>query len=299
MPWVTRKAWAQRKLCEEMPIFIKAGELLVGDPNGAPDEVRWYPENYIEWMPEAVTTGGFSELLTEEEKRELIDDIYEYWKDRCMDARIKHVLPDYTIPYLTLDRSDPGCVLDGWAQSRHACFFDHVPLMAEGLEARLKRVEAKLEELDKRAGEMHPEDFIRKKYNWEAMLISGKAIIRYAQRHAELAREQAKTETDEARKRELEQMAEILEHVPAKPPRTFHECLQFYWIVEVVATYMDAVGNGSGIRVDQVWWPYYEADAEGRSYFTHSSCSLLLGRYIRDVSLSDGCLGRQTSHDPG
>jgi formate C-acetyltransferase len=69
-------------------------------------------------------------------------------------------------------------------------------------------------------------------------------------------------ERDEKRKRELEEMAEILEHVPAHPPRTFHECLQFYWTVEVAAHYFAHWGYGSGVRLDQVLWPYYEADIE-------------------------------------
>ena len=35
-PRVLRFARMMEKLCEEMPIFIKQGELIVGDPNGAP-----------------------------------------------------------------------------------------------------------------------------------------------------------------------------------------------------------------------------------------------------------------------
>ncbi|MBU1247129.1 MAG: hypothetical protein KKB70_00410, partial [Proteobacteria bacterium] len=54
-PWAIRRARAVEKLCEEMPIFIKPGELVVGDANGAPDEIRWYPEASAWWMPDAVT----------------------------------------------------------------------------------------------------------------------------------------------------------------------------------------------------------------------------------------------------
>jgi formate C-acetyltransferase len=63
-----------------------------------------------------------------------------------------------------------------------------------------------------------------------------------------------------SRKKELEEMAEILLHVPANPPRTLHESLQFYWTVEVVAHYFARWGGGSGARFDQIWWPYFEAD---------------------------------------
>jgi hypothetical protein len=54
------------RLADEMPIFIKDGELIVGDPNGGAENIRWYPETNVDWMPEAVTTGGFSGLVTHE-----------------------------------------------------------------------------------------------------------------------------------------------------------------------------------------------------------------------------------------
>ena len=43
----------------------------------------------------------------------------------------------------------------------------------------------------------------------------------------------------------------VLERVPAKPVRTFHEALQFYWILEVVGHYLNMCGNGSGQRIDR------------------------------------------------
>ena len=52
---------------------------------------------------------------------------------------------------------------------------------------------------------MDPAEYLEKKTNWEAMAICGRAILRYAERHAELARQQARAERDEARKRELEE----------------------------------------------------------------------------------------------
>ena len=272
MPMVLRRAYACKLMCEEMPIFIKPGELIVGDPNGSPDEIRWHPENCVEFMPEAVTTGGFSEMVTEEERREICEDIAPYWMDKCMDARIRDMLPDWVLPYLLLDPSQPGSIQDGWNQGRHRVAFDFEKLYPEGIEARIKRVEAKLQELDDKVLEIPPDEFIRHKYNYRAMITCGKAIIRYAQRHAELARELAKEESDPKRKQELQDMAEICERVPAKPPRTLHEALQFFWFIETVVTFFVIVGQGSGARIDQIWWPYYEAD-------------ILKGRITRDQAL--------------
>jgi len=149
-----------------------------------------------------------------------------------------------------------------WEQGLVIPSYDWEVLFREGLDARIASAEAKLAELDARVEELDPAEYLAKRYEWQAMVRCGKAIIRYGQRLSETARQQAAEESDEKRRRELEEMADTLEHVPARPPRTFHECLQFYWTVEVVANYFAHWGNGCGTRFDQVWWPYYQADIE-------------------------------------
>jgi pyruvate formate-lyase/glycerol dehydratase family glycyl radical enzyme len=247
------------KLCEEMPVFIKDGELIVGDPNGEADKVRWYPEVNVDWMPEAVTTGGFSEIVTDEERRELVDEICPFWEKRSIQALIKSSLPEEMAPVITTYGAFMSNI---WEQGLVITGYDWEVLFREGLDARIASAEARLAELDARVEELDPAEYLAKRYEWQAMVRCGKAIIRYSQRLSETARQQAAQESDKKRRRELEEMADILEHVPARPPRTFHECLQFYWTVEVVAHYFAHWGNGCGTRFDQVWWPCYQADIE-------------------------------------
>jgi pyruvate formate-lyase/glycerol dehydratase family glycyl radical enzyme len=259
-PWAIRRAKAVEKLCEEMPIFIKPGELIVGDANGAPDEIRWYPEASAWWMPDGVTTGGYSQMVTEEERKEIVEDICKYWEGKCVRDRIWDEMPSFLQPIVGKDPTSTSVYPQTWEESRTVPGYDYEPLFKEGLQARIDKVEAKLKELEYRIGEMNPAEYMEKKHEWQAMAICGRAMIRYAQRHAELARQQAKAEKDKTRKKELEELADILEWVPANPPRTFHECLQFNWIVEITANFLTRCGNGCGARLDQVWWPYYEAD---------------------------------------
>jgi len=109
---------------------------------------------------------------------------------------------------------------------------------------------------------MNPVEYIKRCHNYEAMIIAGKAILRLAERYAELAAELAKKEKDEKRKKELEEIAEVCRWVPANPPRTFREALQAYWLIEVVFRFLEAPSNGSGCRLDQIWYPYYKKDIE-------------------------------------
>lgn len=257
LPRVLQYAKMVEKLCDEMPIFIKPGELIVGDPNGAPDRVRWFPEVSMDWIPDAVTTGGFSEMVTEEERREIVEDICQYWEDKCVAGLVTMSLPEDMKPMIL---NYGSLVCDNWKQGRFVPAYDWEMLFRQGLKARVDTIEAKLRDLDSRVMEMDPGEYLSRKYNWEAQVRCGRAIIRYAQRLSSLAKDQAAEEKDGMRRSELEEIAEILDWVPANPPRTFHECLQFYWIIDTTAHYMVKWGTGAGTRIDQVWWPYYEAD---------------------------------------
>ncbi|MFA7268990.1 MAG: pyruvate formate lyase family protein [Sterolibacterium sp.] len=263
-PMILRKAEAVARLCEEMPVFIKQGELIVGDPNGAPDEVRWYPEISISYMPDALE-AGFKHMVTPEEKKEILEDIYDYWKDKALDGVIANTLPKESLPFILRSPDNPSCFAGQWTSGCQITDYDYEKIFQEGVQARIHRAEEKLAELEGKAFEMSPADYISKKNAWESMIICGKAIIRFAQRHAELAREQAQKEQNPQRKKELEEIAAVCEWVPANPPRTFHEAIQFLWFNDVVGRYLVTPGVGSGTRLDQVWWPYYEKDMkEGR-----------------------------------
>ena len=58
----------------------------------------------------------------------------------------------------------------------------------------------------------------------------------------------------------MQEIAATLDQVPAHPARTFREAVQFYWIIEVAAKFLAVYGHGGGHRIDQIFWPYYEAD---------------------------------------
>ncbi len=68
--------------------------------------------------------------------------------------------------------------------------------------------------------------FLRKYWLLEACIISSKAFIKFAERHAELAEEMAAKETRQWRKAELLKIAEACRRCPAEPPRDFFETVQ-------------------------------------------------------------------------
>jgi pyruvate formate-lyase/glycerol dehydratase family glycyl radical enzyme len=263
-PWVLRQAKAIAHVLEKFPIFIKPGELIVGDPNSAPDELRWHPEISAYFMPDAVNGGSFSDMVTEEEKNEINDNICNYWTGRSVGDRIKAILPKEIFPDILEGLITP-IEAKLWEMGIVNPSYNYSALFKEGIKIRIEKAEQNLIELNQKVNEIPPAEFIEKRNNWQAMIISGNAIILFAQRYSDLAKTQAENEQDPIRKKELINISKILEQVPANPARTLHEAIQFYWFIEVAAKFIAVYGHGGGHRIDQILYPFYEADMkEGR-----------------------------------
>jgi pyruvate formate-lyase/glycerol dehydratase family glycyl radical enzyme len=127
-------------------------------------------------------------------------------------------------------------------------------VLSKGMRGLIEEAEAGLQ----RFNEMKETD-INKLFFWQSAIIVCEAMINYARRYAELARRKADEETDPKRRSELIEIAEICEHVPENPARTFHEALQCMNFIMVgrglEAMYPLLVG-----RIDQYLRPYFEKD---------------------------------------
>ncbi len=95
----------------------------------------------------------------------------------------------------------------------------------------------------------------------KAMSICAAALVRFAERHAEKARQLAQVESDPQRKQELEQIALVCAQVPAHAPRNFWEALQYYWFVHLgVTTELNTWDSFDPGRLDQHLSPFYQRD---------------------------------------
>jgi len=106
-------------------------------------------------------------------------------------------------------------------------------------------------------------DAYRKQKELEAMSICCDAIIRFAERHAEKAREMAQHETNPQRREELERIADVCSYVPAHSPRDFCEALQAYWFVHLgVITELNTWDSFCPGHLDQHLFPFYKHGLE-------------------------------------
>jgi pyruvate-formate lyase len=132
-------------------------------------------------------------------------------------------------------------------------------LLNEGLRSIIRQAEAKISGFA--AGK---EGDLEKLHFWQAAVIVCESAILLAHRYAEEARRLAADEKDDARRQELEKIAEMCRRVPEYPPRSFHEALQSIRFASVFSAF-EGYGNcGAGFlgRSDQYLYPYFQRDME-------------------------------------
>jgi formate C-acetyltransferase len=116
-----------------------------------------------------------------------------------------------------------------------------------------------------------PPDYVDQKEFLQSVIIVLKAVINFAGRYATLAEEMAVSEKDAEKKKRLQDVARTCRRVPAHPPQTFLEAVQFFYFIHLVR-YLEYSTLGIGIRLDYLFGPYYEKDLEA-------------GRITRDEAL--------------
>ena len=97
-----------------------------------------------------------------------------------------------------------------------------------------------------------------KKEFYDCCEMELEALLRFAAKYAAKARQLAESESDGSIAANYLDAAEILEHVPARPARTFRDALQsiHFYVFNLFGLYPTG-------RMDEYLYPYYKRDMEG------------------------------------
>lgn len=242
-------------LCEHKTIHIGDDELIVGERGPAPKAVPTYPEltcHSIEDLQILSTRKKTRYDVADEVMTAYRDIVIPYWKGRSLRDKIFNALPTrwleaYEAGIFTefMEQRAPGhTVLDG-------------KIYSKGLREFQKDIRSAQDALDY----LNDIDAYTKHEQLEAFFVACDAVILFAERHAQRAREMAALEKNNDRAQELLQIAEICKHVPAEAPRTFREALQMYWFCHLaVITELNGWDAFSPGHLDRHVLPFYERD---------------------------------------
>ncbi|MGA2384340.1 MAG: trans-4-hydroxy-L-proline dehydratase [Gemmatimonadales bacterium] len=276
LPAPLLRARAFAHLLEHKAIRLGEGELIVGEKGPAPKATPTYPElcchsladldllNSREKIPFAVSAEARAiyekEIIPSWRGRSMRDHLFAAMTDEWKAAYAAGVFTEF------MEQRAPG----------HTVLDDKI--YRRGLLEAVDDIDARLQTL-RRA---HGDEERAQRDELEAMRIAALALIRFAERHAERARELATAEKDAARRAELLRIAEVCTRVPAHAPRDFWEAIQAYWFVHLgVTTELNTWDAFSPGRLDQHLWPFYRAGLADGTLTRERAAELLQCLWIK------------------
>jgi len=271
-----RRARAFQYLLEHKAICINAGEMIVGEKGPAPKATPTYPELCCHSLEDLDILDSREKIpfaVSERARQMQADTIIPFWRDKSMRELIFQEMTDewiaaYEAGVFTefMEQRSPG----------HTVLDDKI--YRKGFLDFKRDIQRSLEGLDYLSD---PQAYARQE-QLKAMDICADALIRFAGRHAEKARELAAQETDPQRRQELERIAEVCTHVPAHAPRDLWEALQYYWFVHLGVTTelnpWDAFNPG---KLDQHLYPFYQRGLEEGTLTREGAVELLQCFWIK------------------
>ena len=279
-PQIIRRAQAVADYLDKKTIFIQDDELIIGNVASKPmgmelgSQGPGWPDDDLDDL----LAGG--QITITDEERKILRSLDDYFLDkgRTQDEWQGSYYNDERLwPFIKAGFLCPpwqkknqgrgqGAAGVGWGLGMGPTSLncpDYEKVIATGYQAIVDEAKERLLNL-----RYYSDEAVEQADFYKACIIGFPAMIRLANRYADLAEEMAAKEPDEKRKAELLEIAETCRQVPAKPARTLREAVQafyFYWIL---------IGSGTtpGGRFDQYMYPYYKADLEA-------------GRITRDEAL--------------
>ena len=271
-----RRALAFEYLMENKTIYIGDGELIVGERGPAPKGTPTYPELCCHSLQDLQILNDRKKIsfaVDDQTRRAYEDRIIPFWQGRSIrDILFAEMSGEWKKAY------EAGVYTEFMEQRAPGHTVADDKIYRKGFLDFKADIERSLQSLDYHND---PEAHNKQK-ELEAMSICCDAIIRFAERHAEKARELAEHEADPQRKKELERIAEVCSHVPAHAPRDFWEALQAYWFVHLgVITELNTWDSFCPGHLDQHLYPFYKKGLEDGSLTREQAEELLQCLWVK------------------
>lgn len=251
LPTVIRQARALEHVLENMTIYIREWEKIVGNYASSPDAVFWPIEQ--NWKSvHRLLNGEEGKALIDDAGRDELDGLIEYWDGRTVSDIRKKAFQGS--PDLEKYWRYEGTML--WSQWSDQGVPNYEKVLQIGLNGIIREARKKIEEIERTI----PNDYLQQKDFLQAVIIALEASIRWAERYAKKAEELASEEKDDERVAELEEIARICRKVPAQPASTFREALQSFILVHLIGHQIEFITLGCGLRFDMVMEPFYQKD---------------------------------------
>lgn len=262
-PLNLRWAKALYNYAKKATVYIEDDQLLVGRSGKLGRYGILYPEldgdilgDAIEKLPSR-ETSPFD--ISEDDARTVKEFIQPYWKGKTYHEDLIKAFPENT-QKLTYNKDGSSRFIVNETSSFRSSIqwvHDYEIVLEKGFHGIKEEALERLAQLDENSAI----DTLEKKPFLEATVITCDAIVLWAHRHGDLAKELAQKETNEKRRKELLTIAGNCYRVPEFPPVNFYQAVQSQWFVQMFSRIEQKTGTViSNGRMDQYFYPFYEKD---------------------------------------
>ena len=281
MPSLMRRYKASAEVYRTLSDNVYDHEQLVGWPTQKIRGANFAIELHAHWLAEDLpnlrerTYDPFD--ITDEDYRELEEELLPYWKDKTMAVQWGHY-----VSQREWNRGQFGGVSD---VSNYLCAngSHFIPAWTDVIQHGFVKYYEKARRLLEALDPNDPES-IDKRIFYTGILEVLEAIRDWGERLSAACARRAREEKDPVRKQELENMAAMMKRVPWGPATSFHDACETAW---AVCFFLFVEGAGPSItwgRFDQYMYPYYKEDIEKGILTPEKAMELIEELYVRVTS---------------
>ena len=281
MPSLMRRYKASAEVYRTLSDNVYDHEQLVGWPTQKIRGANFAIELHAHWLAEDLpnlrerTYDPFD--ITDEDYRELEEELLPYWKDKTMAVQWGHY-----VSQREWTRGQFGGVSD---VSNYLCAngSHFIPAWTDVIQHGFVKYYEKAQRLLEALDPNDPES-IDKRIFYTGILEVLEAIRDWGERLSAACARRAREEKDPVRKQELENMAAMMKRVPWGPATSFHDACETAW---AVCFFLFVEGAGPSItwgRFDQYMYPYYKEDIEKGILTPEKAMELIEELYVRVTS---------------
>ncbi len=271
-----KRAKAFAYILEHKEIHINDGELIVGERGEKPKVTPTYPEITLHSLDDL-------KILNDREKvsYKVSDDVFETYKNEIIPFWQGKTIRDMIFKEVDkqwIDAFEAGVFTEFMEQRAPGHTVLDGKIYKKGMEDFIKDIDDAISKLDYE----NDKDAFEKYEELQAMKIAVSAIIKFAKRYADKAKELAEKEKDNKRKQELFEIERICKKVPRFKPETFHEAIQYYWFVHIgVITELNGWDSFSPGKLDKHLYPFYKKDIENGRLTKDKAKELLENLWVK------------------
>jgi pyruvate formate-lyase/glycerol dehydratase family glycyl radical enzyme len=277
-PIIIRRAKAFEAILEKMSIYIEDDMLIIGNQARANFAAPVFPEYSFNWVIEELDqfqhrSGDYFNINDETKNR--LRALQGYWQGKTHQEEVLANLPQINLlaeKQGVLHRGGISMSGDGHIIPN----YDFVLEVGYGGMARIA-----WEHLD------HDPNLTQEQRDfYNASIITMNASLKYIKRFSALANEKARTEVDLKRKKELEDLSDMFDHLMEGKARSFHEAVETVYLTHLL---MMIESNGHSFsfgRFDQYMYPYFKKDIEAGIITNEKALELITHFFLMTNSLN-------------